>query len=84
MGQSNVPIRKVVKCGRYCRFEHLKGKRFVVLALFNATMGVWCLLVAPFPWKLLVILSLSAVVLSIVRLIKDNFITMPDWAKDIW
>lgn len=82
--RGNVPIQKVVKFGRCFRHEHLEGKRFVVLALVNAGMGAWCLLVAQFPWKLLAILSLSAAILSIVRFIRDNFITIPDWAKDVW
>lgn len=77
-------IKRVIRFGRHYRFEHLEGKRFIVLALFNAAMMAWCLLEVPAPWKLLAILSLAGIILSIVRLIKDNIVTMPDWAKDVW
>lgn len=76
-------IKRVVKFGKYYRFQQLEGKRFIVLAIFNAGMGIWNLS-SPGLHRLLSLLSLAAVILSIIALIKANIVTMPDWAKDAW
>ena len=75
-------IKRVVKFGKYYRLQHLEGKRFTVLAICNAGIGTWNLL-NPFPYKLFSIISLVALVLSLIMLIKTNIVTLPNWARDV-
>ena len=77
-------IKRVVRFGRYYRFEHLEGKRFIVIALINAVMATWGLMVMSFPLNLLAIVNVAAVIVALIMFIRENIVTMPDWAKDVW
>lgn len=76
-------IKEVVKFGKWHRYKHLEGKRFVALAVFNAGMGIWNLC-DPGLHSLFSLLSLAGVILCIHALIRLNIVKMPEWAKDTW
>jgi hypothetical protein len=76
-----IEIERVVKKGKRYRYERLQSRRFIPLALLNVVVGIWCALAFPGAWKLLTVLSVSAVIICVVRFVKDNKVTMPDWAR---